>query len=170
MNWPALIVGLVALERGAELIYARRNTRALLHEGAYEIGRSHYPLIVLLHTAWLVSVYRAAPPGQPPIWFWIAVFLLLQIARYWVIATLGRSWTTRIIVIDEPLIRRGPYRFLAHPNYMLVAAEVAIVPLALGLPVVALVFTLLNGAVLTWRIHVETQALAGTARRPQPQT
>jgi methyltransferase len=164
VSWPAIIVGLVALERGAELIYARRNTRALLREGAYEIGCSHYPLIVLLHAAWLVCVYRAAPPDQPPIWFWIAVFLLLQIARYWVIATLGRSWTTRIIVVpNAPLVTNGPYRFLRHPNYAVVTAEIAVLPLAFGEVTVAIVFSLLNAALLAWRIRIENGSL--NARR-----
>jgi methyltransferase len=160
MNWPLLIVGLVALERLAELVYARRNTAALLREGACEIGHSHYPLIVLLHTAWLVSVYLAAPPDQPPVWAWIAVFLLLQIARYWIIATLGRYWTTRIIVVpNAPLITDGPYRFLRHPNYAVVIAEIAVLPLAFREYAVAIVFSLLNAALLAWRIRDENAGL-----------
>ncbi|HWE75999.1 MAG TPA: isoprenylcysteine carboxylmethyltransferase family protein [Stellaceae bacterium] len=159
MNWPALIVGLVALERLAELVYANRNTRTLVREGAYEIGRSHYKLIVLLHAAWLISVYLAAPPGAPA-WTWIALFLLLQIARYWILATLGRYWTTRIIVVpNAPLIAGGPYRFLRHPNYAVVIAEIVVLPLAFREYGIAIVFSLLNMALLWWRIRVETAAL-----------
>jgi len=163
------LLALVLIQRLLELALARRNTRLLLARGGHEVGAGHYPLIVALHTAWFLALVAFGWNAWVPLG-WFAIYLLLQAFRAWILLSLGPRWTTRIIVIDEPLIRRGPYRFLAHPNYMLVAAEVAVVPLALGLPLVALVFTLLNGAVLTWRIHVETQALAGTARRPQPQT
>lgn len=161
MNWPALIVGLIALERLAELIYANRNTRALLRDGAYEIGRGHYPLIVLLHLSWLVAVYLAADKVPPPLWAWIAIFVLLQAARYWVLATLGRYWTTRIIAVpNAPLVTRGPYRFLRHPNYAVVIAEIAVLPLAFREVAVAIVFSLLNAALLWWRIRIENRALA----------
>ncbi len=160
MNWPLVIVGLVALERLAELLYANRNTRALLREGAHEIGRRHYPLIVLLHAAWLIAVYALADKIAPPAWFWIAIFLLLQAARYWVLATLGRYWTTRIIAVpNAPLVTRGPYRFLRHPNYAVVIGEIAVLPLAFGEYAVAIVFSLLNAALLCWRIRLETAAL-----------
>jgi methyltransferase len=160
MNWPALILGLVALERLAELLYANRNTRALLRAGAHEIGCGHYPLIVLLHLAWLVAVYLAADKAAPPIRGWIAIFLVVQAARYWVLATLGRYWTTRIIAVPHaPLVKRGPYRFLRHPNYAVVVTEIAVLPLAFGEIAVAIVFSLLNAALLAWRIHIETAAL-----------
>ncbi len=161
MNWPLVIVGLVALERLAELIYAQRNTRALLREGAYEIGRAHYKLIVALHLAWLITVYALADKSAPPTWGWIAVFLLLQAARYWVLATLGRYWTTRIIAVpNAPLVTRGPYRFLRHPNYAVVIAEIAILPLAFREIAVAIVFSLLNAALLWLRIRIESAALS----------
>jgi len=160
LNWAGIIVGLVALERLAELIYARRNTAALLRAGAYETGRRHYPLIVLLHAGWLAAVYLAAAPDAPPVWGWIAVFLLLQAARYWVIATLGPYWTTRIIAVpNAPLVTRGPYRFLRHPNYAVVIAEVAVLPLAFREVAVALGFSALNAALLWWRIRIESAAL-----------
>jgi methyltransferase len=160
VNWPLLIVGLVALERVTELVYANRNTRALLSDGAYEIGRVHYPLIVLLHLSWLIAVYAVADKSAPPVWAWIAVFLLLQAARYWVIATLGRYWTTRIIAVpNAPLVMRGPYRFLRHPNYAVVIAEIAVLPIAFREYAVAIVFSLLNAALLWWRIRTETAAL-----------
>jgi methyltransferase len=160
LNWVGLIVGLVALERLAELVYARRNTAALLREGAHEIGRRHYPLIVLLHAAWLITIYLAAAQDTPPVWGWIAVFLLLQAARYWVIATLGRYWTTRLIAVpNAPVVTRGPYRFLRHPNYAVVIAEIAVLPLAFREYAVALLFSLLNAALLWWRIRIENAAL-----------
>jgi len=160
VNWVGLIVGLVALERLAELVYARRNTAALLREGAHEIGRRHYPLIVLLHAAWLITIYLAAAQDTPPVWGWIAVFLLLQAARYWVIATLGRYWTTRLIAVpNAPVVTRGPYRFLRHPNYAVVIAEIAVLPLAFREYAVALLFSLLNAALLAWRKRIENAAL-----------
>jgi methyltransferase len=160
VNWPASVVGLVALERLAELLYASRNTRALLRAGAHEIGGRHYPLIVLLHLTWMIAVYIAADKSAPPVWGWIAVFLLLQAARYWVIATLGRYWTTRIIAVpNAPLVTQGPYRFLRHPNYAVVIAEIAVLPLAFREVAIAIVFSLLNAALLWWRIGIETAAL-----------
>jgi methyltransferase len=160
LNYAALIVGLVALERLAELVVAIRHTRALLRDGGHEIGSAHYPMIVLLHTAWLIAVYAAAAPDVAPVWGWIAVFVVLQGLRYWVIASLGRYWTTRIIVMpDAPLVTRGPYRFLRHPNYAVVIAEIAVLPLAFREPLVAAVFSALNLAVLAWRVYVENDAL-----------
>jgi methyltransferase len=160
MNWPLVIVGLVALERLAELLHANRNTRALLREGAHEIGRAHYKLIVLLHLLWLITVYALADKSAAPAWFWIGIFLLLQAARYWILATLGRYWTTRIIAVpNAPLVTHGPYRFLRHPNYAVVAAEIAVLPLAFGEYAVAIAFSLLNAALLWWRVRIETTAL-----------
>jgi methyltransferase len=160
MNWPLIIVALVALERLAELLYANRNTRALLREGAHEIGHAHYPVIVLLHLSWLIAVYALADKSAAPAWFWIAIFLLLQAARYWVLATLGRYWTTRIIAVpNAPLVTRGPFRFLRHPNYAVVIGEIAVLPLAFGEYAAAIVFSLLNAALLWSRIRIETAAL-----------
>ncbi|HEY3919629.1 MAG TPA: isoprenylcysteine carboxylmethyltransferase family protein [Stellaceae bacterium] len=160
MDWAALTVGLVALERVGELVLSHRHTKALLRDGGYERGRDHYPLIVGLHVLWLAAVYLAATPGAPPLWGWIGIYLLLQIARYWVIATLGRYWTTRIITVSKaPLVEHGPYRFLRHPNYAVIAAEVAVLPLAFGEASVALVFSVLNALLLAWRIRIEQRAL-----------
>ena len=164
MNWPLVIVGLVAIERLAELIYADRNTRALLRAGAQEIGRGHYPLIVLLHLAWLVSVYYFADKNAAPVWIWIAFYAALQTLRYWAIASLGRYWTTRIITLPSaPLVTRGPYRFMRHPNYAVVILEIAVLPLAFGELQVAMIFAWLNAILIAWRVRVETSAL--NARR-----
>jgi len=136
----------------------------LLAAGAHEIGRSHYPLIVLLHLCWLIAIYAAADKAAPPAWFWVALYIALQAARYWVIASLGRYWTTRIIVVpNAPLVRRGPYRFLRHPNYAVVIAEIAVLPLAFREYAIAVAFSVLNAALLWWRMRLENAALA---RRP----
>lgn len=160
MTWAAvLILGLVTLQRLAELWLSTRNTKRLLDQGAFEVGHSHYPLIVGVHVAWLAALWWWAP-GQPINWPLVVVYVLLQFARIWVIATLGPRWTTRIIVLPgAPLVRSGPFRFVRHPNYLVVIAEIAVLPLVFGLPAVALVFSLLNAAVLWIRIREESQAL-----------
>lgn len=161
MIWPVIaILGLVTLQRLAELGLARSNTRRLLARGAVEVAPGHYPAIVVLHASWLGALWLLAP-GRPIVWALLAPFLLLQAARMWVIATLGARWTTRIIVVEaEPPIRSGPYRFLNHPNYWIVAGEIALLPLLFGLPLQALVFTVLNGALMVVRIRAENRALA----------
>ncbi|HTJ57925.1 MAG TPA: isoprenylcysteine carboxylmethyltransferase family protein [Devosiaceae bacterium] len=160
MSLPAvLFIAVVILQRLLELRLAWRNTSRLLQRGGREVGAEHYPLIVALHAAWIAALVVFGWASSIA-WPWVAVYLLLQIFRGWILASLGGRWTTRIIVIDEPLVRRGPYRFLRHPNYLLVAAELIVVPLALGLPVVAAVFTVLNALVLAIRIKSENRALA----------
>ena len=160
-----VLIALVTAQRLAELIIARRNTRALLAQGAYEVGSAHYPLIVAVHAAWLASLWILAP-GRPILWPLIAVFVLLQCGRLWVLATLGRRWTTRIVVVPgETLVRRGPYRFLNHPNYAVVVLEIATLPLVFGLWRTSLLFSLLNAAVLGIRIREENRALS--ACRPR---
>jgi methyltransferase len=155
-----VILALVTAQRLVELVIARRNTRALLARGAVEVGRGHYPLIVALHTGWLLSLWLLAP-GRPIQWGFVILFVLLQCGRLWVLATLGRRWTTRIIVLpDEPLVTAGPFRWVSHPNYLVVVGEIAALPLAFGLTWVALVFSLLNAAVLAIRIKAESAALA----------
>lgn len=157
-----VILFLVAVQRLVEIAYAQRNTRALLARGAVEIGRAHYPLIVVLHAAWLTAIVLLLPPGATIHWWALGIFLLLQLARVWVIATLGPYWTTRIITLDSaPLVRKGPYRLVRHPNYLVVAGEIAALPLAFGEVWVAIVFSVLNAAILAWRIRAENVALAG---------
>ena len=160
MTWAAvLILSLVTVQRLAELGLSNRNTQRLLNQGAVEIGRGHYSLLVAVHIAWLAALWWWAP-GQPINWPLLMVFALLQLARVWVIATLGPRWTTRIIVLpDAPLVRGGPYRFIDHPNYLIVALEIAVLPLVFGLVGWALVFSILNAAVLSVRIRAENQAL-----------
>jgi methyltransferase len=155
-----VLLAAVTLERLCELWLARRNTAALLARGAYEVAPGHYPLIVMLHTFWLAGLWVlgwAAPLHLG----WVAVFLALQIPRVWVIATLGGRWTTRIIVLPgAPLVKHGPYRFVSHPNYLVVIGEIAVLPLCLGLPWYALAFSIANLAVLTVRVRAETATFA----------
>ena len=160
--WITLV--LVALQRLGELAYAARNTRRLLARGAVEIGRAHYPLFVLLHGGWLVAMAALVPAAAPVSWPLLGLFVLLQLGRLWVVATLGPYWTTRIITLPQvPLVRRGPYRFVNHPNYLIVTGEIAVLPLAFGAWPIALVFSILNAALLAWRIRIENGTL--TPRR-----
>jgi methyltransferase len=165
VNPVVLIVGLVAAQRLAEVVQATRNTRALLRRGGVEVGSSHYPLFVLLHAAWLVALVLLVPADAPLSWLLLALFVVLQALRLWVVLSLGPYWTTRIITLpQQPLVRRGPYRFLRHPNYLVVAAEIAVLPLVFGAWQISLIFSLLNGVLVAWRIRVEEQALAPRRR------
>jgi methyltransferase len=156
------VLTLVTVQRLAELVYARSNEARLKSIGGIEHGASHYPLIVALHAAWLVGLWLLAA-GTPPHVGWLALFVVLQCLRVWVLATLGPRWTTRIVVLpDTPPIRSGPYRFLSHPNYAVVTAEIFVLPMAFGLTAYALIFSLLNAAVLAIRIRAENEALRDT--------
>jgi methyltransferase len=154
-----VILALVTLQRVGELWLSNRNTRRLLAKGAREHGAAHYPLIVAVHAFWLAALWWLAP-DRPVDGFWLALFVLIELARIWVLATLGQRWTTRIIVLEDvPLIQAGPYRLVNHPNYWVVTGEIAVLPLVFGLWQVALVFSLLNAAVLMVRIRKENEAL-----------
>jgi methyltransferase len=138
-----------------------RNTARLIARGGVEHGAAHYPVIVALHAAWLGGLWWLAwdNPVQP---LWLAAYLALQALRAWVLLSLGARWTTRIIVMPgETLVRRGPYRLLPHPNYLVVVGEIAVLPLVFGLPAHALAFSILDAAVLAVRIRAEGRALRG---------
>jgi methyltransferase len=157
-----IILGLVTLQRGGELVISGYNTRKLMARGAVEVAPRHYPLIVAVHTTWLISLW-ALGRDQPVNTIALLIYLVLQGFRFWVMLTLGSRWTTRIIVVpDQPLVSAGPYRFLSHPNYAVVAGEIAVLPLVLGLPGLAAVFTILNAAVIAIRIAAENRALAAS--------
>lgn len=159
MTFNILILSFVTLERLFELWLARRNTAQLIARGAREHGSGHYPLIVGVHVLWLAALWSLAP-SRPVDGLWLALFVLIELARLWVLATLGRRWTTRIIVLpDAPLVESGPYRFINHPNYWVVVGEIAVLPLVFGLWLVALVFSIANAAALTIRIREENRAL-----------
>jgi methyltransferase len=165
INAAAVIV-LVAVtsQRLAELFYSRRNESLLRAEGAVEHAPGHYPAIVLLHAAWLIGLWVLAI-GTTPHLGWLAVFLVLQALRLWVLTTLGRRWTTRILVLPgRPLVVAGPYRLLSHPNYAVVVAEIFVLPMVFGLTFYGLIFSLLNAGVLWVRIRAESVALQSALR------
>lgn len=155
------ILALVAAQRLAELVYAQHNTKALLARGGIEIGRAHYPLLVVLHSAWLITIMVVLPHPIQIYWAPLAAYIALQLVRVWTMASLGPYWTTRIITVPgAPLVRRGPYRFVRHPNYLIVTGEIALLPLVFGEVWVTVLFTMLNAMVLYWRIREEETALA----------
>ncbi len=158
---PQIVVLLVALQRLLEMVYARHNAKRLLAAGGIEHGAGHYPLMILLHAAWLAAIFFLVPADAPVSWPLIGLYLLLQAGRLWVILSLGAYWTTRVVTLpEEPLVRRGPYRFMRHPNYVIVAAEIAVLPLAFGAWELAVGFSLANALLLFHRVRVEEAALA----------
>ena len=158
--WPHIaILGFVTAQRLIELPVARANTARLLANGGREVEPGHYPFIVALHAAWLASLWVFAL-GRPINLAFLALFGLIELARVWVLRSLGNRWTTRIITVPgEQLVARGPYKFVSHPNYLVVIAELAVLPLVFGLWQIALIFTALNAAALTIRIRAENEAL-----------
>lgn len=160
-----LLLAFLTLQRLAELAWAARNTSHLLAVGGVELGRRHYPLMVALHGTWLVGlwVHGYDRPVDP---IYLTAFILLQLGRLCVLASLGKRWTTRIVVVPGgALVETGIYRLLRHPNYVIVSGEIVVVPLALGLPVFAVLFFVLNGVVLAIRIPAENAALAWSVGR-----
>ena len=154
-------LGLVALQRLIELAHAHRNTARLRRLGAVEADAGAYPLYVVLHAGWLISLVILVPAETPPDWLLIGLFALLQLGRIWVLASMGGYWTTRIITLPgAPLVQTGPFRYLRHPNYLLVAAEIAVLPLAFGAVAIAATFSALNLALLARRIRIEERILA----------
>ena len=166
MQVPTLVLlALVTAQRLGELVYARANERGLKARGAVEVGAAHYPLIVAMHAAWLISMWLFGW-NHPLNGAWTAVYLVLQGLRIWVLASIGRRWTTRVWVVPgETLVAKGPYKLISHPNYAVVTAEMFVLPLAVWLPWLSLFFGLLNMAVLWWRIRVEGAALKAMASR-----
>ena len=164
MTLSIIVLGLVTVQRLGELVLANHNTRRLMVRGGVETGAGHYPIIVILHAAWLAGLWLLAwnRPTNLPL---LAIFIALQLARVWVIATLGDRWTTRIITLPgADLVRRGPYRWVSHPNYVVVAAEIAVLPLAFGLVGFAILFSIVNAAVLWLRIRSEGRALVSASQ------
>ncbi|MBL8692082.1 MAG: hypothetical protein JNL04_23450 [Rhodospirillaceae bacterium] len=161
MNWLYPVIGLVALQRLAELLWSRRNERRLRAAGGVETGHGHYPFFVVLHTAWLAAQLLFIAPETVPDPILIGVYAALQGLRIWTVASLGRFWTTRILTLPgAPLVRRGPYRWIRHPNYAIVIAEIALLPLAFGAVAIALIFSAANLILLTVRIRAEEAVLA----------
>jgi methyltransferase len=160
-----VILAAVTLQRAGELVVSRHNTQRLIARGAVEVAPGHYPLIVAVHAGWLISLWVFGSQQPVSIAFLVG-YLVLQGLRFWMLRTLGARWTTRIIVLPgQPLVSAGPYRFLPHPNYAIVAGEIAVLPLALGLPLLAGVFTVLNAAVLAIRVSAENRALGASREK-----
>ncbi|HEY6237448.1 MAG TPA: isoprenylcysteine carboxylmethyltransferase family protein [Candidatus Elarobacter sp.] len=165
MTSGTLLLGFLTLQRLSELVIATRNTKALLHDGAYERGAGHYPVMVALHATWLATLWLFGWSHAASAPF-VAAFALLQIARLWIMLTLGRRWTTRIIVAPGVApVTSGPFRFVRHPNYLVVALEIPCVSLALGLAWHAALFGALNLTMLWWRIRAEDRAFAAESAR-----
>ena len=159
MSAAGLLLTLVTLERLAELWLARRNTKALLENGAHEVAPGHYPVIVMFHAVWLAGLWVLGFDASLNL-FWLIIFIGLQALRIWVLMTLGRRWTTRIIIMPGvPLVTTGPYRFITHPNYLVVIGEIATLPLCLGLSWYAVLFSMANLAILAIRLRAENGAL-----------
>jgi methyltransferase len=160
-----VLVALVALERLAELVVSNRNAAWSFARGGRETGQGHYRFMVLLHSGFLVAMLVEAwvrRPEVPPTlaWTMLALVLASQALRWWCIATLGRRWNTRVIIVPGlPAVSSGPYRFLSHPNYVAVVVEGIALPLVHGAWVTALVFTVANAVLLAVRIRVENAAL-----------
>ena len=168
MDEGGWLIGFLLLQRLAELALARRNRARLLAAGAVEFGAGHYPVMVALHAGWWLTLAWLGH-DRPVNLGWLVLFVVLQAGRIWMIGTLGARWTTRILVLPgAPPVTGGPYRWLRHPNYVIVALEIAVVPLARGLPGAALAFTAANAVLLAWRIRLENRALAWAAGAGRP--
>ena len=160
-----IITIVIILQRLSELVVSKRNIAWALQRGGVEHGADHYWMFITLHTAWIVSFnveWLLLRPSMPPFWpVLLASFIAAQVLRYWAISTLGKRWNTRIIVLNnEPLIARGPYRWLRHPNYLAVIVEIFVVPAMLGDWITASLFTIANAALLLLvRIPAENAAL-----------
>ena len=164
-----VIVGFIVIQRLAELALARRNQRALAARGAIEVGRRHFPAIVALHAAWLVALLATIDPRTPASMPLLAVFVLLQCGRLWVLTTLGSRWTTRVLVVPgAPRIRSGPYRYVNHPNYLIVIGEIAVTPMMFGAWTLAVAASVLNLLLLRIRVRVENAALEDACGDPDP--
>jgi methyltransferase len=159
---PQLAALLLLLQRGLEELHSQRNTHALIAQGAVEAGRSYYPVVAVAHLAWIASIFFLIPADEPVIWTLLVLFLLLQILRYWVIGTLGRYWTHRIITLSgAPVVRAGPYRWLKHPNYAVTLAETLLLPWVFGAFALGVIMTAVWAAVIRYKIELEDAALAG---------
>jgi methyltransferase len=158
---PQIGALLVLLQRGLEELYSARNTRRLLAAGATEANPGYYRLIVVAHLSWLAAVFFLMPADAPVLVLPLALYLALQAARYWVIATLGRYWTHRIVTLEgAPLVRSGAYRYFAHPNYAITIAEIVLLPMIFGGWVLGLVIGALYAPILYYKIVLEDRALA----------
>jgi methyltransferase len=164
LGWPQIAALMVLAQRGLEELHSQRNTRRLLAEGAVEAGADYYPVVAITHLAWIASVFFLIPASAPIVWPMLVLFMVLQVVRYWIIGTLGRYWTHRIITLPSaPIVKAGPYGFVKHPNYAVTIAETLLLPWAFGAWALGLIMVAIWTAVLRYKIQLEDEALA--ARR-----
>lgn len=152
---------LILLQRGLEELYSARNTARLIAAGGREAGRDYYPVVAVTHLAWIAAIFLLIPASAPIVWPLLILYLALQVVRYWVIGTLGRYWTHRIITLQHaPIVRDGPYRYLRHPNYVVTIAETFLLPLVFAEASIAVIFGCVWSAVLYYKILLEDAALS----------
>lgn len=159
-----VIIAIVILQRLIELVIARRNEKWMLHQGAFEAGARHYPLMVMMHIAFFLSLLLEISIGDRTLSsFWLVLltlFLIAQVARIWCLASLGKFWNTKIIILPgADVVKKGPYRFIRHPNYVIVTIELLVLPLLFSAYFTAIIFSLLNLWMLSVRIPAEEKAL-----------
>jgi methyltransferase len=158
---PQIAAILLLLQRGLEEVYSSANTKRLLAEGAREAGAEYYPIVATTHLGWIASLFLLVSPNANISWPLLMLYALLQVARYWVIGSLGRYWTHRIITLpDAPVVKRGPYKYIRHPNYVITLLETFLLPLVFGAWGLALIMTAIWAAVLHYKILLEDAALA----------
>ncbi len=164
MTPAILLLSLVTAERLAEALFARNNAKGLLRRGGVEVGAKYFPLVVMLHVSWLGTMwyFGASRPLQP---VWVAVFLAIEVARFWVLVSLGRGRTSRLFTMPQQVAPRGPFRWTSRPDQIVVVAEMVVLPLCFGLPDLALVFCLANLAVLILRVEAENRAMFPNRRK-----
>jgi methyltransferase len=158
----AYFISFVILLRIGELYLSQKNEKWLLQNGAVEYGRKHYPVIVTLHILFFLSLLMEYSLQQAPYsnYYLIGIYFLLITFKFRIILSLGKFWNTKIYHIPgAPLIKTGIYKYIKHPNYIVVIAEIAIIPAAFHLYYTAIIFTLLNLIVLRVRIKEENKAL-----------
>lgn len=166
---PQIIALLLLLQRGLEEIHAARNTNRLLAEGGREIGRAFYPVVAVTQLCWIAGLFLLVSPGAPVYWPLLAAYVALQGVRYWIVGTLGRYWTHRVITLDgAPIVRDGPYAVLRHPFHVITLIETALLPLAFGAWAFAAIMTAIWAAVLHYNILLEDQALADRRATARP--
>lgn len=169
IGWPQVAALLLLAQRSFEELYSRRNTRALIAEGAREIGHEYYPVVATTHLAWIAAIFFLIPQTAG-MYSTLAIFYLaLQIVRYWIIGTLGKYWTHRIFTLDHaPVVRRGPYRYIRHPNYAVTIIETFLLPMVFGSVALGIIMGAVWSSVLVYKIRLEDEGLS--SRRQQPET
>ncbi len=160
VGWPQIAAVAILVQRGLEELHSARNTSRLIGRGAYEVGAEFYPVVAITHLSWIAALAFLIPPDSPLILPLLVFYILLQVARYWIILSLGEFWTHRILTLDNaPIVKRGPYRFVRHPNYIVTATETLILPWVFGAWALGLIIGAVWAAVLVYKIRLEDAAL-----------